>query len=156
VKASLECPVAKVEFVSPREIKKLRTDQTETPALIDLEFSLNEAKCMLLSGEPARYMPKGQLPDYPFLRRRNVGCYGVPTDPAASLLTTTNEKTLYNENQIYEQLKEANPMYEFWVESAGNRLGLYSYHLFGFLQVILPSSVEVPRGHYSAAAERGR
>ena len=49
VKSGLDCPIAKVEFTAPREIKTLRTDQTESPALIDVEFSLPKGQSLKLT-----------------------------------------------------------------------------------------------------------
>lgn len=142
----LDCPITGVRF-SPNvnELLYNRSEIDSDPSqtmLFDIEYSLNQAKCFDVSGMPARYTPD-TFPkrDYPYLFRQNLGC----KDPKASSLYditsrlgTTTELELYQENSQWDTLFEKNFLYEHFVNLAGNRMFLHSYHSLGFDFVAYP------------------
>lgn len=135
VKRDLECPIASVEFTSPDSLEVKRTDQVDAPPLIEIEYSLNEPRCMLGSGEPKRFMPSGEMTDYPYLNRKNMGCGGTISDPTSRKLDSTDENVVYKKNAIYDMIVTVGFMYDYWLSRIGNSMILSSYHTSGYRQV---------------------
>ena len=137
VRQDLPCPVSSFQLDGPEVINVTRIDDPNSnfTSVYHFGYSLNGPKCRNEYGRPERIMPSYQEKDYMYLASKNIGCKLDSFFEDSVKLSATLENQLYEINNVYQDMVKKNPMYDYYINSAGNRMNFYSYHSLGFMSV---------------------